>query len=163
MTTPIEPVAHTAYHGKDGKLYLSMTGTDEWVEIGKISAFTLDMTRDKVETTSLGDTNKTFLAGLKNTQGTFTGFFTAEEQLFDAADSPTGVYLALVPTDLVPNMCWRGPAWVDVSINSGVSAAVTINGTFSANGPWTRGALPTSVIAPLGPASGVVAQTRKAA
>ncbi len=50
------------HHGKEGVVTVGGTA------IGNVTGFTLDTTHDVVEDTSLGDSNKSFLAG----RGTFT-------------------------------------------------------------------------------------------
>jgi hypothetical protein len=128
-----------AYHGKSGVVYLSATGSGTAIAAVQLSAWTLNMATDKVETTAFGDVNKTYVQGLKDISGTLTGFWdSATDQLFDAADSADGVKLYLYPSGNAPTIYFYGPAWLDSSINVEGGAAVTISGSFSANGAWGR-------------------------
>jgi hypothetical protein len=133
----------TAYHGKDGAVYAKLPGASDFTQVALISAWTLDMSTDTVEVTSLGDTNKTFVQGLRNVTGTLTAHWTDDTALFDMADSPEGVELALWPSIRVPQACFHGPAYLSVTINSGVAAAVTMTGNFVAKGSWSRDNCPT--------------------
>jgi hypothetical protein len=129
----------SAYHGKGGVVYMSTSGSGTATNVVYLTEYTIDFATDKVEVTSFGDTNKTYVQGLKDVKGTLSGYFdNATDQLFDAADSADGVKLYLYPTSLVPTVYFAGPAWLDASISVGVDRAVTISGNFSANGSWTR-------------------------
>jgi hypothetical protein len=127
------------YHGKAGVVYMSTSGTGAATNVIKLTQWTLNQTTDKVEVTAFGDTNKTYVQGLKDVQGSLTGFYDdTEAKPFQAADSTDGVKLYLYPSANSPTKYWYGPAWVDFSVDTGVAAAVTINGAFAANGAWAR-------------------------
>jgi hypothetical protein len=127
------------YHGKSGLIYVSTTGTGAAASVGKLSAWTLDMPTDKVETTAFDDTNKTYVQGLKDVSGTLTGFWDdSVDTLFTAGDSADGCKIYLYPASTAITKYWYGPAWLDVSVASGVAAAVTVSANFSANGAWGR-------------------------
>jgi hypothetical protein len=129
----------SAHHGKNGALYMSVSGTGPLAYVGQVSEFSLDMAVDTVETSALGAKNKTYVQGLPDIKGTFTAFWNeVDDALFDAADSPDGCKIALYPSLLQPARYWAGPAWVSASLKSGISAAVTVDGTFMANGAWIR-------------------------
>jgi hypothetical protein len=138
MAAPAAPVNNPGTHGKEGVVALKMTAGEPYVAIGNVSDWTLSQATDKVETTSLGDSNKRYVVGLKDMSGSFTAFWDRlTDVLFDAADSPTGCFLAFYPS-ATSAQGWEGPAWLDASIKGGVTSAVTIDGTFVANGAWTR-------------------------
>jgi hypothetical protein len=127
------------YHGKKGVVYMSTSGSGAATNVIKLTQWSLNMTTDKVEVTAFGDTNKTYVQGLKDVQGSLNGFYDdTEAKPFQAADSTDGVKLYLYPSADTPTKYWYGPAWVDVSVDTGVAAAVAINGSFAANGAWGR-------------------------
>jgi hypothetical protein len=87
--------------------------------------------------TSFMDSNKTYVVGLKDLQGSLSGFWdSASDDLFEAVDSADGVKMYLYPSDDAIGVYWYGPAWVDMSITTSVSDAVKVSGSFSANGSW---------------------------
>lgn len=97
------------------------------------------MATDKVETTSFGDANKTYVQGLKDISGQIAGHWEdTQDTLFDASESTDGCKLYLYPSSDAPTIYFYGPAWLDVSIEVGVSAAVTYSANFVANGSWGR-------------------------
>ena len=54
--------------------------------VGALNAWTLDMTRDKVDVTCFGDTTKQYVVGLPDTKGTFGGWWD------EATRRPTTVF-----------------------------------------------------------------------
>jgi hypothetical protein len=138
MAAPAAPVNNPGTHGKEGIVAMKLTSGGAYVAIGNISEWTLNMATDKVETTSLGDSNKRYVVGLKDLSGSFTAFWDRlTDVIFDGADSPIGCYLAFWPS-ATSAQSWEGPAWLDASVKGGVSSAVTIDATFVANGAWAR-------------------------
>jgi hypothetical protein len=126
------------YHGKKGVVYISTTGSGNASSITQ-TEWTLNMNTDKVEVTSFGDANKTYVQGLKDIQGTLAGFWDdSDAKLFTAADSTDGIKMYLYPSSDAPTKYFYGPAWLDASINTGVSGAVAISANFSANGSWGK-------------------------
>lgn len=128
-----------AYPGRNGMVYLSTTGAGAVTTVIKLTKWALDMSTDKIEVTSFLDSNKTYVQGLKDIKGTFAGFFDdTETKPFVASDSTSGCLLYLYPSSLLPSRYWAGPAWLDVSVDTGVADAVAISGNFVANGTWVR-------------------------
>lgn len=127
------------YHGGKGVVYLSTTGTGTAVAAVSLSQWTLDRATDKVDVTAFGDTNKQYVQGLIDIKGNLSGFFdSADDALFDGADSSDGVKLYLYPSSLAPTIYHYGPAWLDASIEVQVNGAATIKGSFVAAGSWGR-------------------------
>ena len=128
-----------AYHGKKGVVYLSTTGSGAASAVVKLNAWSLDNSTDKVDVTSFGDANKSYVQGLADIKGTFAGFFDdTETKIATAAASTDGCKLYLYPSSDAPTKYKCGPAWLDVSISVPVSGAATISGNFVANGSWAN-------------------------
>jgi len=107
------------------------------VSIGNLSKWSLDRSTDVVPTTSFGDTNKTYVQGLPDLKGSLSGFWdSATDPLYLAGLSPDGVKMYLYPSSVTPTVYDYGPAWLNTSIDVDVNGAVTISGTFVANGSW---------------------------
>jgi len=129
----------SVYAGRKGVVYISTTGSGTATNVLKLNTWTLDSSTDKIDVTSFGDANKTYVQGLKDIKGTIAGFFDdTESKPFVAADSADGCRMYLYPSADAPTKYWYGPAWLDMSINTGVAGAVTIAGSFAANGSWGR-------------------------
>lgn len=127
------------YPGRKGVMYVSTTGTGVATNVLHMSEWTINSATDKIETTSFGDTNKTYVQGLPDLKGTFKGFWDdTESKPFTGAGSSDGVKLYLYPSADAPTKFWSGPAWLDLSMSVPVSGAVTIDGSFVANGSWAK-------------------------
>ena len=125
------------YAGRVGVVYLATTGAGVAANVIKLNAWTINRTTDKIEVTAFGDANKTYVQGLPDLKGTFSGFWDeTEAKPFTGASSTTGVLLYLYPASTAVTKYWYGPAWLDLSMNVPVSGAVTLSGNFAANGSW---------------------------
>lgn len=127
------------YHGRRGRILLSTTGSGTASAVLSLTEWALNMPTDRVEVTAFGDSNKTYVQGLRDISGTFSGFWNdAETKIFTAAQSSDGVKLYLYPDfENAPTKFASGPAWLDASMTVGVAAAAAISGSFAANGAWT--------------------------
>jgi hypothetical protein len=104
-----------------------------------LSEWNLDMTTDRFEVTSFGDSNKTYVQGLKDLQGSLAGFWdNSDTTLFDAADAAGAVNMYLYPSTDALTLYWYGTAFVDASISVPVGGAVSISGSFAAASSWTK-------------------------
>ena len=124
--------------GRRGVVYISITGSGNATNVISLNAWTINKTTDKIEVTSFGDANKTYVQGLPDIQGTLGGHWNdSETKPFAGAASTDGVKLYLYPDANKPTSFHSGPAWLDMSMDVSVSGAVTIAGSFAANGSWT--------------------------
>ena len=123
------------YSGANGLIYMSSTGTGAPVLAGGFRAFTLDNSRDDIDTTEFGASNKTSVLGFPSSNGTVEGFWASDDTTLRAAsDSPDGTNIALYPSRNAMNKYFGGPAWVDFSLSSAVDQAVTIRGNWRSRG-----------------------------
>jgi hypothetical protein len=127
------------YAGRKGVVYMSTSAAGAAANVINLNAWNINFSTDKIDVTSFGDPNKVYVQGLKDVQGSISGFWSdTDDTLFDAADSADGVRLYLYPSSDAPTIYFYGPAWVDASIDTGVGDAVTMSADFSANGAWGR-------------------------
>jgi hypothetical protein len=125
-------------HGKNAAVYVSQTGTGVAVPVLNLSKWSLNRDTDTAETTSFGETNKTYVQGLADLKGSISGFWdSASDPLYSAGNSSDGVKMYLYPDRLnAPTVYDYGPAWLNTSIDVDVNGAVTLSGNFMANGSW---------------------------
>jgi hypothetical protein len=126
-------------HGNRGQVKIDPTGGATVVEIASLNEWTLDLTRDKVDVTCFGDTNKQSVMGLADYSGTFAGFWDSATtpSLFDVMFGTVAAMLELIPDRADPTFLFTGLANLDGSLSVSATGAVTIEGKFSAAGPWT--------------------------
>ena len=130
-------VAGTALHGKNGAIYLhGKKGTG--VKLVNKTEWTLNLNRDYVDSTVFGDTNKTYLVGLKDVQGTFAGLLaTAGDEQVNAANSDAiDIYLYADDRQGYELLIASGPGLMDASITASNTDAIKTTGNFRAAGPW---------------------------
>ncbi len=131
-------MAGTRYHGGKGVVQMGV-GAGAVSAVVSLSDWSLDKAADTVDVTAFGDTNKTYVQGLMDIKGSLTGWFdSTSAAMFLGAESTTGVNLYLYPSSLLPGTYHYGPAWLNASISQNVKGAVSIKGTFVANGTWGR-------------------------
>ena len=136
--------ANLKLHGKNGAIYLNNSkGGSGAVKVTDKTEWTLNLSRDYVDATVFGDTNKTYLVGLKDIQGTYAGLLDLSgDYLVNTTNSDT-VQLYLYGDDTTVNstgapiLIAYGPALMDASITSSVSDAIKMTGNFRASGAWT--------------------------
>lgn len=118
---------------------MSTTGSGAAVPVASLNAWSIDYSTDRIEVTSFGDLNKTYVQGLPDVSGDLGGFWDdTDSTLYTAAASADGVKLYLYPSADAPTKYFYGPAWVDFSLTTGVGDAVAVSGSFGANGSWGR-------------------------
>jgi hypothetical protein len=81
-------------HGKNGAIYFNGP-IGVGVKVTTKTEWTLNLNRDYVDATDFGDTNKTYLVGLKDIQGTFAGLLdvSGDYQVNAASSDSINVYL----------------------------------------------------------------------
>lgn len=125
----------TKYSGAQGLIYLSSTGTGSPVLAGGFRAFTIDNSREDIDTTEFGASNKTSVLGFPQSRGTFEGFWASDDTtLRDAANSSDGTNFAVYPSRFAMSKYFGGPAWVDYSLRTAVDQAVTVTGNWRSRG-----------------------------
>lgn len=129
--------AGTKLHGKNGAIYIGgPKGTG--VKVATKSEWTLSLARDYVDATTFGDTNRTYLVGLRDVSGTFAGLMDVSGDLLVNASSSDIVSLYLYADDgTVPVLIGSGPSLVDGQINASNADAIRMSGNFRAAGNWS--------------------------
>lgn len=126
-----------AYAGRKGLVYISTTGTGAASTVIKLNKWSINRTTDKLEVTAFGDANKTYVQGLPDVKGAFSGFWDdTESKPFTGAASVDGVKVYLYPSSDAITKYWYGPAWMDLSMDDPVNGPATISSAFAANGSW---------------------------
>ena len=119
--------------GRYGQVLWDPAGTLA-VEIISLNAWTGDFKTEYEDVTTFGDTNRVYVPGLKNAEGTLAGFWnSAELALFEAAELETPGLLKLVPNNTEPTFFWTGLAYMDASIDCSLQAP-KVSGTWKAAG-----------------------------
>lgn len=127
------------YHGKKQVVYISTTGAGTAISLPGLTRWSLDKATDKEEVSAGGDANKVYVQGLPDLKGTISAWFEdTNDMLFDASESADGIKLYLYPSSDAPTIYHYGPAWLDASIDVPATGAISLSGSFVANGAWGR-------------------------
>jgi hypothetical protein len=118
-------------HGKDGAIYVN------GVLVAAKAEWSLSLARDTVEATSFGDTNKTYLVGLRDISGTYAGFLDNSGDTMLTAAGEDAKFIELYSDDTNTILVASGSGFIDATINCSITDAVRINGNVRAQGPWT--------------------------
>jgi len=125
------------YAGKRGLVYVSTNGTGAAAAVLALTSWSIDRATDKIDVTSFGDANKTYVQGLADSKGSFAGNWDdTETKLYQAAASADGCKIYLYPSSDKLTAYHYGPAWVDFSMNVDATGAVKVSCNWVANGDW---------------------------
>lgn len=125
-------------HGKNGAIYFNGPKGSGTKVANKVE-WTLNLNRDYVDATVFGDTNKTYLVGLKDIQGTFNGLLdTSGDLVVNATDlDAVPIYLYGDDRTSFEVLIASGPGLIDASITASNTDAIRVSGNFRAAGAWT--------------------------
>lgn len=135
----MSPNAGTKLHGKNGAIYLNgPKGGGGALKVSNKTAWTLNLSRDRVDATVFGDTNKTSLVGLRDISFTFDGLLDVSGDLLLTATTEEEKLVYLYADDgASPVLVGSGSAFIDAVINASNADAVKISGNGFAQGAWT--------------------------
>ncbi len=129
----------TKIHGKNDAIYLGGAKGSGGIEVAAKTEWTLQRNRDYVDATVFGDVNKTYLAGLPNVQGTFSGFLDTSGDLLLSAATSDQQEIYLYADDSGSGTEWiaHGPGLIDANVTAANTDGVRMTGEFRAQGAWT--------------------------
>jgi len=123
--------------GRYGDVSWDPAGGSTLTPIISLNTWKADFKTDFEDVSCFGDSNKVYVPGLMNIEGSFGGFWnSAELALFKAAMSPVPGMLQLTPNKQEASFLWKGLAYLDASIDCTMTAP-KVTGTFKAAGSWT--------------------------
>jgi len=119
--------------GKSGRLYVNLTSGGTAEPITFLKSWSISFSVDNIEVTAMGDSNKTYVAGLPDASGSFAGWYDdATAQTYTAAQDGVARKFYLYPTNAATTQYWFGTALFDFSVNSGVGDAIDVSGDWNA-------------------------------
>jgi hypothetical protein len=127
-------------HGRNAQIYLSLTTGGVAVPVPFQAAWSLTKASDRDEVTAFGDQNKTYVGGLPDASGDFSGFLDAgTSQTYVAASDglSRNMYLYWDATN-DPSSYFYGAVLCDFSTDGAVSGPVNFKATWAAAGPVVR-------------------------
>lgn len=122
-------------HGRSGNLYVGLATTTSAAEaVAFLSKWQITFDTDDVDVTAFGDTNKTYVSGLPDVGGNFSGFYDdATVQTYTAATDGASRRFYLYPkTPSTAGPYWFGTAVFDFTVEGDVNGPVAVSGNFKA-------------------------------
>lgn len=125
------------HHARNGAVYVAATSGAAASPCAFQAAWTINKVTDKQDVTSFGDGNKSYVAGLPDASGDFSGFWDeATAQTYTAAGDglPRNAYFYMDITNS-PNVYHFGQILPDYSIDGAVGGPVNFKSSWNAAGP----------------------------
>jgi hypothetical protein len=125
------------HHGRNGAIYIGVTNGAAASPCAFQAAWSLNKTVDKQDVTAFGDSNKSYVAGLPDAAGDFSGFWDeSTAQTYTAATDGLSRTMYLYP-DIQNNatVYFFGQVLPDWSIDGAVAGPVNVKASWNAAGP----------------------------
>lgn len=122
-------------HGRRGRLYVSIASDTAAAEpVTFISKWSINFSTDNVDVTAIGDSNKTYVAGLPDASGSFSGWYDdATAQTYTAGSDGLARRFYLYPTTPAnTGPYFFGTGLFDFSAEADVGSAVSVSGDWQA-------------------------------
>lgn len=121
--------------GRRGRVYLGIASDTASAEpLPFVAAWSITFATEKIDVTAMGDTTKTYVAGIPDAQGEWSGFFDdATNQSYTAAVDGLARKFYLYPdTNSTAKYFW-GTILPDLSVNSTVNGAAEMTASWAAS------------------------------
>lgn len=129
----------TRIHGRNGLVYFDSGNTGAASALPFQSKWSMNFVTDTDEVTAFGDLNKTYVSGLPDASGDFSGFYDdATGQTYTAATDGVPRRFYLYPSTSKVTQYWFGTVIADFKIDGAVGSAVTVAATWKAAGPIAK-------------------------
>jgi hypothetical protein len=113
-------------HGRNGRVYMALTSSGTAQPVAFIKSYSMSAATDKADVTAFGDSNKIYVAGLPDSQGSFDFWYDdATVQTYTAAVDGIARPFYLYP-DIVssPGQYFWGTILPDFSVQAAVDGAI---------------------------------------
>lgn len=126
--------------GRRGRIYMGIADNSATAEPLPFQAkWSLKEETDKIDVTALGDSNKTYVAGLPDASGEFSGFYDdATVQTYTAATDGLPRKFYLYPNTSTLTQYWFGTVLPDFTANGDVGGAVEVSASWAAASPIVK-------------------------
>lgn len=122
------------YAGRRGQIYLGIANEAATAEpLPFVSTWSLSMENEKIDVTTMDDSNMVYVGGMANASGEWGGFHDdSTSQSYEAASDGLPRKFYLYPNRLAPTKYFWGTVIADMTINSTVNGAVEMSANWTA-------------------------------
>lgn len=126
-------------HGRAGIAYLSLTSGAAASPLAYLSDWTITVTATRTAFTAVDDQNKVYVSGVPVASGTLNGWYdTGTSQSYIAATDGLPRNMYLYPQASSPLQFFAGVVLPDFGTTGGVTAAVAVKASWTAEAPLQR-------------------------
>jgi hypothetical protein len=120
--------------GRKGRIYLGIASDTATAEpLPFMASWSISFESEKIDVTAFGDENKTYVAGLPDAAGEFSGWYDdATAQTYTAAVDGLARKFYLYPSTLATGQYFFGTIFPDLSVNAEVNGAVEVSASWAA-------------------------------
>jgi hypothetical protein len=120
--------------GRRGRVYIGIASDTATAEpLPFVASYSMNFESEKIDVTAMGDENKTYVGGLPDASGDFSGFYDdATNQTYTAAVDGLPRKFYLYPNVSVTTTYFFGTVLADFQINAEVSGAVEMSASWAA-------------------------------
>lgn len=125
--------------GRNGRVYLALASGGTAEPLSFMATWSINFSTDKYEVTAMGDTAKSYVAGLPDSSGEFSGFYDdATVQTYTAATDGVARKFYLYPSILTASQYWYGTIFPDFNVNGAVGGAVEVTSSWNSASGLTK-------------------------
>jgi hypothetical protein len=126
-------------HGRNATVYLAIASGAEASQVPFLASWSISASSEKAEVTAFGDANKSYVAGLPDSSGEFSGFLDdGTAQTYTAAVDGVARKMYLYVDRTQTSKYWYGTVFPDFSANASVGGATELSASWNAAGPINR-------------------------
>lgn len=120
--------------GRRGRVYLGIASDTASAEpLPFVAAWSISFATEKIDVTAMGDTTKTYVTGIPDAQGEWSGFFDdATNQSYTAAVDGLARKFYLYPNTSETTKYFWGTILPDLSVSSTVNGAAEMTASWAA-------------------------------
>jgi hypothetical protein len=126
-------------HGRNGRVYLALASGGTPEPVAYLNSWTIVFATEKADVTAFGDANKSYVAGLPDASGDFSGFYdNATVQTYTAALDGLPRKFYLYPNTNLNTQYFWGEILPDFNVSATVTGSVDISASWNASGPIVK-------------------------
>lgn len=119
--------------GRNAAIYVGATTSAQASLLTFQNSWSMSFESEKIDVTAFGDTNKSYVAGIADSMGEFSGFYDdASAQTLTPAIDGLSRKFYLYPNSNTATQYFFGTIFVDFSINAEVAGAVEVSAKWNA-------------------------------
>ena len=121
-------------HGRNAQVYIGVTSGAAASPVTFQASWSISMVVDKQDVTAFGDSNKTYVAGLPDASGDFSGFMdnSTSQTYIAATDGLARNFYLYEDAVNDPNVYWFGTILPDFAADGAIAGPVNFKSTWNA-------------------------------